>query len=130
VTKIPETYFDLMEDKGIAHLATIGPKGEPHTSPVWYDFDGENVLVSHTKERQKFANVQRDPRVALSILDPDDPYRFIEIRGQVEVIDDPDKTLIHKLSAKYRGVDTYTFDGPKDNRVIFKIRPDRVVAHG
>lgn len=127
--QIPEDFKDLMDEKGFAHLATIGPKGEPHTSPVWYDFDGENVLVSHTKERQKFANVQRDPRVALSIIDPADPYRFLEIRGAVEVIDDPDKTLIHQLSRKYRDKD-HTGDGPGDNRVILKIRPERVIAYG
>lgn len=129
MTQIPEDFKNLMDKKGFAHLATIGPKGEPHTSPVWYDFDGENVLVSHTKERQKFANVQRDPRVALSILDPDDPYRSLEIRGTVEIVDDPDKTLIRHLSQKYQGKD-FTTDGPGDNRVIFKIRPERVIAYG
>ena len=130
MTQIPEEFKDLMEEKGFAHMATIGPKGEPHTSPVWYDFDGENVLVSHTKERQKFANVQRDPRVALSIIDPSNPYRFLEIRGAVEIIDDPDKSLIHKLAQKYQGKDRYTGDGPENNRVILKIRPERVVTSG
>jgi PPOX class probable F420-dependent enzyme len=76
-------------------------------------------------------DVNRDPRVALSILDPDNPYRYIEIRGFVaEVQDDPEKTLIHALAKKYQGLDSYPYDGPGDERVIFKIAPERVVAHG
>lgn len=128
MVRIPDDYLDVMDKKGFAHMATIGPKGEPHSSPVWYDFDGEHVLVSHTRERQKFANIERDQRVALSILDPDDPYRFVEIRGSVEVVDDPEKTLIHKLAGKYQGKERYD-EAPGNNRVIFKITPERVVTH-
>ena len=124
---IPEELADILDQKGFAHMATLGPGGQPHNSPVWYDWDGEYVLVSHTKERQKYRNVQADKRVALSILDPDNPYRYLEIRGVVEeVIDDPDKTLIHKLAKKYRDLDSYPYDGPGDNRVIFKIKPEKV----
>lgn len=128
VVRIPDDYADVMDKKGFAHMATIGPKGEPHSSPVWYDWDGEHVLVSHTKERQKFANIQRDPRVALSILDPDDPYRMVEIRGSVEIVEDPEKTLINKLARKYEGKDSFN-DAPGNSRVIFKITPERVLTH-
>ena len=124
---IPEDLVHILDEAGFAHMATLGPDGAPHNSPVWYDWDGEYVLVSHTKERQKFRNVQKDKRVALSILDPETPYRYLEIRGTVEeIIDDPDKTLIHKLAKKYRGLDSYPYDGPNDNRVIFKIKPAKV----
>jgi PPOX class probable F420-dependent enzyme len=119
-----------MDAKGFAHLATLRADGSPRTSPVWYDWDGTYVLVSHTKGRQKYKDVQRDPRVALSILDPDNPYRYIEIRGSVEIEDDPNKTLINTLAKKYQGRDTYGSDGPGDDRVIFKIAPERVVAYG
>lgn len=128
---IPASHKDLLDKKGFAHMATLGPEGEPHSSPVWYDWDGEHILVSHTKERQKYRNVTRDPRVALSILDPDDPYRYLEIRGRVaEVEDDPHKRLIDRLAKKYQGKDTYGKDGPGDNRVIFKIEPQRVTTRG
>jgi PPOX class probable F420-dependent enzyme len=128
-TTVPESLVDILDDKGFAHLATLGPDGAPQVSPVWYDWDGTYVLVSHTKERQKFRNVKRDARVALSILDPDNPYRYLEIRGVVEeIVDDPDKTLIHKLAKKYRDLDSYPYDGPGDNRVIFKIKPNKVPA--
>lgn len=124
---VPEELADILDKKGFAHMATLGPEGEPHNSPVWYDWDGEYVLVSHTKERQKYRNIQANPRVTLSILDPENPYRYLEIRGVVqEVIDDPDKTLINKLAKKYRDLDSYPYDGPGDNRVIFKIKPEKV----
>ena len=124
---IPEELADILDKKGFALMATLGPDGQPHNSPVWYDWDGEYVLISHTKERQKYRNVQADKRVALSILDPENPYRYLEIRGVVEeIIDDPDKTLIHKLAKKYRDLDSYPYDGPGDNRVIFKIKPEKV----
>lgn len=124
---IPEGLADILDKKGFAHMATFGPDGEPHNSPVWYDWDGEYVLISHTKERQKYRNIQANRRVALSILDPENPYRYLEIRGIVqEVIDDPDKTLINKLAKKYRDLDSYPYDGPGDNRVIFKIKPEKV----
>ena len=127
MAEVPENLADLLDTKGFAHLATLGLDGAPHTSPVWYDWDGEYVLVSHTKERQKYRNVKNDSRVALSILDPENPYRYLEIRGVVEeVVDDPDKTLIHKLAKKYRDLDEYPYDGPGDNRVIFKIKPQKV----
>jgi PPOX class probable F420-dependent enzyme len=127
---IPPSHEDLLKAKGLAHLATIGPDGAPQTSPVWYDWDGERVLMSNTKGRQKNKNLTRDPRAAVSIVDPEDPYRYIEIRGEVEIEDDPDKTLIHKLSKKYRGRDRYTYDGPNDHRVIFKLTPKRVSTMG
>lgn len=127
MAEIPGELADILDKKGFAHMATLGPGGEPHNSPVWYDWDGEYVLISHTKERQKYRNVQTDRRVALSILDPENPYRYLEIRGVVEeIIDDPDKRLIHKLAKKYRDLDSYPYDGPGDNRVIFKIKPEKV----
>lgn len=129
--EVPESHVDLLEKAGFAHIATLGPKGEPQVSPVWYDWDGSHVLISHTKERQKYPNVKREPRVALSICDPENPYRYLEIRGPVEEIkDDPEKTLIHKLAKKYMGKDQYPYDTEKDNRVIFKIKPEHVNAMG
>ena len=130
IERVPESHKDLMQKKGFAHIATVRGDGSPRTSPVWYDWDGSHVLVSHTKGRRKFADVARDPRVALSITDPENPYRYIEIRGLVEVQDDPNKTLIHRLSKKYQGKDRYEYDGPNDHRVIFRISPTRVVTSG
>lgn len=128
---IPESHQDLLDKAGFAHMATHGPDSELHSSPVWYDWDGQHVLISHTNSRQKYRNVKRDPHVALSILDPENPYRYIEIRGEVvEIEDDPEKTLINKLAKKYRDLDTYPYDGPNDHRVIFRVKPSRVSVSG
>ena len=124
---IPEDMKDLLESKALAQVATVTPSGWPRTSPMWFDWDGERVLLSHTKARAKYRDVQANPRVAVSIVDPANSGRYVEIRGGVEVEDDPDKTLIHRLAKKYEGVDEYVGDGPGDERVIFKVKPERVV---
>lgn len=123
----PTSHKDILDAPGIAHLATLGPDGSPHTSPVWYEWTGSELLISHTKSRQKFRNVERDTRVALSILDPEDPYRYIEVRGTVEIIDDPEAELIHRLAKKYQGKDRY--EAPVGERVIFKIIPTKVLTY-
>ncbi len=80
---IPESHLDLFKKKAFAHLATLMPKGQPQVTPVWVDYDGRHVLVNTAEGRQKDKNLQRDGRVALSILDPDNPYRYLEVRGRV-----------------------------------------------
>ncbi|HEV2755184.1 MAG TPA: PPOX class F420-dependent oxidoreductase [Actinomycetota bacterium] len=127
---IPDELRDILDKKGIAHVATVTPEGNPRTSPMWFEWDGERVLLSHTKARAKSRDVAANPRIALSITDPDDPYRYIEIRGRVEVEDDPEKTLIDRLAKKYMGQDKYPWDGPGDHRVIFKVTPERVAPQG
>lgn len=123
---IPEKFNDLLDKPALAHVATVTPKGSPRTSPMWFEWDGEHILLSHTKARAKYRDVQANPRIALSIVDPENPYEYLEVRGRVEIVDDPEKTLIHRLAKKYRGVDRYEWDGPGDERVIFKVTPERV----
>ena len=80
---ILEAFHDLMQSKAIAHLATLMPDGGPQVTPVWFGFDGTHVLVNSARGRRKDRNLRRDPRVSLSMCDPDDPYRYLEIRGRV-----------------------------------------------
>ena len=127
---IPEKFNDLLDKPALAHVATVTPQGSPRTSPMWFEWDGEHILLSHTKARAKYRDVQANPRIALSIVDPENPYQYLEVRGPVEIVDDPDKTLIHRLAKKYRGVDRYEWDGPGDERVIFKVTPERVAPQG
>ena len=95
------SHQDLLGSTALAHVATIGPHGEPQNNPVWFDWDGEHVKFSQTKARQKYRNLNRDPRIALSIVDPEDPYRYLEIRGVVERIDeDPDRAFINAMAKK------------------------------
>ncbi|HEU5434601.1 MAG TPA: PPOX class F420-dependent oxidoreductase, partial [Thermomicrobiales bacterium] len=105
---IPADYADLLERPTFAHVATVGPNGEPQNNPVWFDWDGERIFFSQTTGRQKVRNIQSEPRVALSIIDPDNPYRYLEIRGVVERIEpDPDKAFIDKMAKKYLGAEKY-----------------------
>lgn len=124
----PANFKDLLDAPGIAHMATIGPDGTPHTSPVWYEWTGDDLLISHTKDRQKYRNLQRDPRFSVSILDPNNAYRFLEIRGTAEITDDPDAELIHRLAKKYMGKDRYPDE--VGERVVIKMNPTKVVAYG
>src|SRR5512144_871999 len=83
MVEIPAGFRDLFKKKAFAHLATVMPDGRPQVTPVWFDFDGQHIRVNSAKGRVKDKNMRRDPRVALSIQDPDNAYRYLEIRGKV-----------------------------------------------
>ncbi len=124
---IPTEFNDLLESNALANIATVGPKGEPQNSPVWFDWDGTHIMFSQTKGRQKFHNLQREPRIAVSIVDPKDPYRYLEVRGKVVRIDeDPDKQFINKMAKKYLNQDVYPYNQPGDERVVIVIEPEKV----
>lgn len=128
---IPDTYGDLLTKPAFAHLATLMKDGSAQVTPVWCDYDGTHVRVNSAKERLKDKNMRRDKRVALSIQDPDNPYRYMAIRGTVEQItEDGADAHIDSLAKKYLGKDRYPFRAPGEVRVIYKIRPDRVAASG
>jgi PPOX class probable F420-dependent enzyme len=124
---IPEKYQDLFEKRAFAHLATLMPDGSPQVTPVWVDYDGNFVLVNSAKGRQKDLNMKRDGRVALSILDPDDPYRYLQVRGHVvEITDQGADAHIDKMAKKYLGKDLYPNRTPGMVRLIYKIKPEKV----
>jgi PPOX class probable F420-dependent enzyme len=101
---IPEKYLDLFEKRAFAHLATLMPDGSPQVTPVWVDYDGEYVLVNSSIGRQKDLNMRRDPRVAIDIQDPDQPYRHLQVRGEVvEITEEGADEHIDKMAKKYRG---------------------------
>ncbi len=128
---IPATHADLLERPTIAHIATLGPDGAPQSTPVWFRYDGETVKFSLTTGRQKYRNVTRNPAVALSILDPDNPYRYLEVRGVVSSIDaDPDLAFINSLAQRYLGEEKYPWHQPSDQRVIVSITPQHSTAMG
>ncbi|MGH3089097.1 MAG: PPOX class F420-dependent oxidoreductase [Rubrobacteraceae bacterium] len=126
---IPEELKDILESTSLAHIATIGSKGEPQSNPVWFGWNGEHIKFSQTKTRQKYKNVGREPRVALSILDSENPYRYLEIRGEVEKIEeDPDNAFINEMAKKYMGKDEYPFHQPGDERVVLFVKPEHTTA--
>lgn len=123
---IPPTHTDILDKPGFAHVATTGPHGEPQSTPVWYSWDGEHFRFSQTKTRQKYRNLRRDPRIALSVTDPDNPYRYVEIRGSVESIeDDADRSFIDSLAKRYLNQDVYPWHQAGDERVVVTVRPER-----
>lgn len=128
---IPEKYRDLFNKRAFASLATLMPDGRPQVTPVWVDLEGDYVVFNSAKGRQKDRNVRRDPRVALAIIDPDNPYRYIEIRGRVgEITEDGADAHIDKLAKKYLGVDKYPYRQPSEKRVIYKILPEHITTMG
>ncbi len=128
---IPEKYRDLFQKRAFASLGTLMPDGSPQVTPVWCDFDGEYVIFNSAKGRRKDRNVRRDPRVALAIMDPDNPYRYLEIRGHVvEITEQGADTHIDKMAKKYLGVDKYPYRQPGEVRVMYKIRPEHTTTMG
>jgi PPOX class probable F420-dependent enzyme len=105
---IPESHVDLFSKKAFAHLVTLMPSGAPQVTPVWVDYDGHHVLINTAEGRQKDKNLQRDPRVAFSILDPENPYRYLEVRGRIA-----ERSLkgadqhIDAMAKKYLGKEKY-----------------------
>ncbi len=128
---IPESHKDLLDSTALAAVATIGPTGAPQVSPVWFGWDGQLLSFSQTKTRQKYKNLKKDDRVALSIVDPENPYRYLEIRGKVvDFVEDPDKAFIDSMSKKYLGQDRYPWNQPADERVIVVVQPERTHTMG
>jgi PPOX class probable F420-dependent enzyme len=126
-----QKYQDLFQKKAFANLATLMPDGRPQVTPVWCDYDGEYVIVNSARGRRKDRNMRRDPRVALAVVDPDNPYRYIEIRGQVaEITEQGAEEHIDRMAKKYLGLDKYPNRAPGEVRVLYKIRPEGFSSMG
>ncbi|MBI1762215.1 MAG: PPOX class F420-dependent oxidoreductase [Acidobacteria bacterium] len=124
---IPENYADLFAKKVFAGLATLMPNGAPQVTPVWIDYDGAHVLFNTAIGRQKDKNLQADGRVSVMLVDPDNQYRYLEVRGKVvERTTEGADEHINKMAKKYLDKDVYPFRQPGEQRVIFKIKPERV----
>lgn len=129
---IPQDYRDLFERDAFATIATVSPDGTPHLTPVWVDYDGEYVMVNTVRGRRKERNVAANPQVGLSVMDPDDPYRYVSVQGEVEsVTEEGADEHINDLAGRYMGVDEYPNLGQERGpRVILEIRPDHVMTGG
>jgi PPOX class probable F420-dependent enzyme len=127
---IPSQYLDLLQKPAFANLTTLMPDGSPQVSPVWCDFDGTHVIVNSAKNRQKDRNMRRDPRVALAIVDPQNPYRYLQVRGKVTTVTETGADdNIEKLSQKYLGR-AYPFRQPGEVRVLYRIEPEHASGAG
>jgi PPOX class probable F420-dependent enzyme len=120
----PPTHVDLLERPLFAHLATVRADGAPQVNPMWFLWEPEQQVIkmTHTKARHNYRYIQSQPRVALSITDPDDPYRYLQVRGVVEKVeDDPTGAFYQTLQQRYRGYKREVLD--RDVRVVLTLRP-------
>jgi PPOX class probable F420-dependent enzyme len=129
---IPDAYLDLLtQKKAFADLATLMPDGTPQVTPVWFDYTGGVIRVNSAKGRTKVRNMKEGAPVALSIVDPENPYRYLQVRGKVtRVIEEGASAHIDSLAKKYLDKDKYSWSQPGDVRVTFEITPGAVQAMG
>jgi PPOX class probable F420-dependent enzyme len=127
VAKISERSTELLRGKNLAHAATIRPDGSPHLTVVWIDYDGEHVLFNTAVGRSKVRHLRRDPRAAVEVVNPEDPYNYVSVSGPVELIEGEEaEDHIDKLAQKYLGQKRYPNRSAGERRVLVKLRPERV----
>lgn len=128
---IPESHLDLLEDetKAFGCLATLMKDGSPQLTPIWFNTDGKHILINSAKGRVKDRNMRRDPRVAFVIVDPSNPYRYIQVCGKIiEITTKGAREHIDALAKKYRGLDKYSSGSAEEVRVTYKILPEKITA--
>lgn len=130
--KFPEKYRYLLEDetKAFAYLATTMEDGTPQVTPVWFNTDGEHILINTAVGRVKDINMKARPNVALCITDPNDPYRYVQVRGKVaEHTNEGAVEHIDALAYKYRGIRKFNNLLPGMQRIIYKIKTESIDEH-
>jgi len=127
MAEIPEEAIPLLEGRHLAHVGTINADGSPQVTPVWVDHDGDTVLFNTAKGRIKEKNLARDPRVSISIVDSDDPYQPLTIKGRaVELTEEGADAHIDLMAKRYLDEDVYPFRQPGEVRVLVRIEPEHV----
>jgi PPOX class probable F420-dependent enzyme len=127
-----DKYRDLIAEKvAFAHLATVMPDGSPHVTPMWFDWDGTHFRFNSARGRVKVRNLERSHRVAFSILDPDNAYRYLQVRGRVvEMTEQGADAHIDLLAKKYIGKDRYPWRRPGEVRILYRVAPERTNGMG
>lgn len=132
---IPKSHLDLVERPIFGVFTTISPQGNPENTIVWFSWDGQYILVNTADGRRKLKNVRANPKVALTVLDPDNAFRWLDVRGEVvEIVEDVGYKNINAHARRYTGQDEYYGNAApaelkgKETRLIFKIQPRRVVT--
>ncbi len=126
---IPQDAHRLLDEPNFAHIATLMPDGTPQVTPVWIDLDGDTVVFNTAKGRAKHRNLLRDPRVAISVLDGDNPYSYLQVRGRAEFVEDGADAHIDKMAKKYLDKDEYPFRQEGEERIIVRVVPEAVDWH-
>lgn len=129
MTLIPETHRDLLDKSQVAILTTMGPDGFPQTTALWFLVDDGTVKLSINTSRQKAKNLEREREATVFFMDPETPYRTLEIRARAKVEPDPDYILADRVAAKY-GADLRERDRPGDTRIAVTMEPVKVNTYG
>ena len=129
-TSIPEDAYRVIDAPNFAFVATVMADGSPQNTPVWVDRDGETVVFNTAKGRAKHRNLERDPRIAVSIIDGDNPYSYLQVRGRAEFVEEGADEHIDKMAKKYLDEDTYPFRREGEERIIVRIAADAVDWRG
>lgn len=128
---IPESHRDLLEQPVVVSLATVLPNDQPQVTPVWADYDGRYIRVNTDARRQKVKAMRERPQVTILAVDPNNPYRYLEVRGTVARISEEGADRhIDALAKQYIGADTYPYRQPDDQRVICYIEPKKAIPYG
>ncbi len=132
MTQVPENFRDLLEGKkAFANVATVKADGSPQVTPVWFDTAGDKIRVNTAKGRVKARTMKQGAKVALAIMDPDNPYRYMQLRGTVtRVTTEGADAHIDSLAKKYLGKDKYPYRQPGEERIMFEITPEAVQTMG
>jgi PPOX class probable F420-dependent enzyme len=129
--RIPDDFMDLIRKPAFAQLATLMKDGSPQVTPVWFDYDGEYIRINSARGRIKDLNMRRRPQVALCIVDPQNPYRYLAVRGTVaEIAEAGANGHIDQLAKKYLNLERYPNRAPGEVRVMYKVLPARVSTMG
>ncbi|MEV1142498.1 PPOX class F420-dependent oxidoreductase [Micromonospora sp. NPDC049799] len=120
----------LLAEPQLAHVATVEPDGSPHVTPVWVDTDGEHIIFNTAKGRVKYENIRRNPEVAVSVVDKENDFRTLWVKGTAELVDEGADAHIDRMAKKYLGQDTYPFRQAGEERVIVRIRPSQKLGRG
>lgn len=124
---LPEAAKVLFDAAEFVTLATVQPDGQPQLSVVWVEREGDDLLMSTTTNRQKHRNLVRDPRASVLLYPKDNPYSYVEVRGNVSMTEEGGRELIDRLNQKYTGTPRYTWDDGTDNvRVVIRLSPTKV----
>ncbi len=128
MAKLTDKHIELLRRPVFAHVATVMPDGTPQSTPVWIDTDGESVVFNTARGRTKARNIERQPTVAISVVNDENPYEMLQLRGRAELIDEGADAHIDTMAKKYLGQDSYPFRQPGEQRVIVRVTPESVVG--
>jgi PPOX class probable F420-dependent enzyme len=119
----------LFRARNLAFVSTLSKDGSPHLTPVWADFDGEYILINTFETSTKNKNVTRDPRIAISIVEQNNPYNMASIKGKVveQTTDGADEHL-KNLATRYLGIGKYYYRKPNHKRIVLKVKPEKIMG--